>query len=172
MLYNSAKVTWSPASWGTSNIRRFFPLRIYSKIQTPVLKKRCYRRSKSDRDNYLTSQLLIQMLGFPLLVGLIIRLPRRLNSKDSTCQCRRHKTHKFGPCVGKTPWRREWQSAPGFLPGNPKVRGAWRARVHGWQRVGHDCVTERTDTVFIIKTWKGRHVFHTDNMPTSPHIFN
>ena len=37
----------------------------------------------------------------------------------------------FNPWVGKTPWRREWQPTPVFLPGESMDRGAWRATVHG-----------------------------------------
>ena len=37
--------------------------------------------------------------------------------KESACQCRRHKRHKFNPWVGKIPWRRERQPTPVFLPG-------------------------------------------------------
>ena len=41
-------------------------------------------------------------------------LPRWLSGKEATCQCRRC---RFEPWVGKSPWRREWQSTPIFLPG-------------------------------------------------------
>ena len=37
--------------------------------------------------------------------------------------------------VGKISWRREWQSTPVFLPGEPHEQ---RATVHGSQRVGHN----------------------------------
>ena len=30
---------------------------------------------------------------------------------------RRCRGHGFNPCVGRLPWRRKWQPAPGFLPG-------------------------------------------------------
>ena len=40
-------------------------------------------------------------------------LPRWLNGKESTCQCRRH---GFDPWVGKIPWRWKWQPTPVFLP--------------------------------------------------------
>ena len=40
--------------------------------------------------------------------------PGGLDGKESTCQCRRP---GFDPWVGKIPWRREWQPAPVFLPG-------------------------------------------------------
>ena len=47
-------------------------------------------------------------------------------------QGRRHKRPGFGPCVGKTPWRRAWQPTPVFLPEkSPMDRGAWQATVHG-----------------------------------------
>ena len=31
----------------------------------------------------------------------------------------------------ENPWRRKWQPAPVFLPGESHDRGAWRATVHG-----------------------------------------
>ena len=49
------------------------------------------------------------------------RLPRYCSGKESTCQCRRHKRHRFNPWVKKIPWSRKWQPAPVFLPG--KFRG-------------------------------------------------
>ena len=42
------------------------------------------------------------------------RLSWWLSRKESACQCRRH---VFDPWIGKTPWRRAWQPAPLFLPG-------------------------------------------------------
>ena len=39
------------------------------------------------------------------------------SSKEFACQCRRHKSHGFAPCVRKIPWRRKWQPTPVFLPG-------------------------------------------------------
>ena len=41
-------------------------------------------------------------------------LPRRLSEKESPCQCRRC---RFDPWVRKSPWRRNWQPTPVFLPG-------------------------------------------------------
>ena len=41
-------------------------------------------------------------------------LPRWLSSKETACQCRRH---KFNPWFRKIPWRRKWQPTPVFLPG-------------------------------------------------------
>ena len=39
------------------------------------------------------------------------------SGKEFACQCRRHKSHGFAPCVKKIPWRRKWQLTPGSLPG-------------------------------------------------------
>ena len=44
-------------------------------------------------------------------------LPRWLSGKESTCQCRRCKRHRFYPWVGKIPWRKKWQPSFVFLPG-------------------------------------------------------
>ena len=56
------------------------------------------------------------------LWGEILRLmkawlPTWLSGKESACQCRRHKRHKFDPWVRKIPWRKGWQPTPVFLPG-------------------------------------------------------
>ena len=37
--------------------------------------------------------------------------------KQSACQCRRCKRHRFDPWVGKIPWSRKWRPTPVFLPG-------------------------------------------------------
>ena len=60
----------------------------------------------------------IPQLFYPVIYlyqyGLLDGLPRWLNGKESTCQCRRP---GFDPWVGKIPWRRESQPTPVFLPG-------------------------------------------------------
>ena len=50
--------------------------------------------------------------------------------KESPCQYRRHKRHRFNPWVRKIPWRRAWQPSPVLLPGE-FYRGAYGATVHG-----------------------------------------
>jgi len=42
---------------------------------------------------------------------------RWLSGKESACQCRRHRRHRFNPWVRKISWRRKWQPTPVFLPG-------------------------------------------------------
>ena len=39
------------------------------------------------------------------------------NGKESICQCRRCKRHRFNPWVRKIPWSRKWRPTPVFLPG-------------------------------------------------------
>ena len=43
--------------------------------------------------------------------------PGGASGKESVCQCRGCRRHGFDPVVAKIPWRREWQPAPVFLPG-------------------------------------------------------
>ena len=40
------------------------------------------------------------------------RFPRWYSGKESTCQCRRHKRHRFDPWVRTIPWSRKWQPTP------------------------------------------------------------
>ena len=72
--------------------------------------------------------------------------------KESTCQCKRHRRHRFHLWVGRIPWRRKWQPIPIFLPGkfhgeepgglqsmgsqNEEEPGGLQSM--GSQRVGHD----------------------------------
>jgi len=62
---------------------------------------------------------------------MIGRLPRWLGGKESICQCRRCREHRFDPWVGKIPWRKKWQPTPVFLLGKSHGQmslagyGAW-----------------------------------------------
>ena len=45
----------------------------------------------------------------------------------------------FDPWLGKIPWRKKWQSTPGFLPGeSPWTEEPGRLQSMGSQRVGHN----------------------------------
>ena len=46
--------------------------------------------------------------------------PGGTSSKESSCQCRRHKRSRFDPWAGKMPWRKAWQPKPVFLPGESR----------------------------------------------------
>ena len=39
------------------------------------------------------------------------------SGKESTYQCRKHKSHGLNPWVEKMPWSRKWRPTPVFLPG-------------------------------------------------------
>ena len=52
-----------------------------------------------------------------------------LSGKESTCQCRRHKRCESDPWVGKIPWRRAWQPAPAFLPGESPWTEEWIKKI-------------------------------------------
>jgi len=39
------------------------------------------------------------------------------SGKESACQCKRYRRHRFNPWVGKIPWRRKLQPSSVFLPG-------------------------------------------------------
>ena len=66
-----------------------------------------------------------------------------LNSKESTCQCRRH---QFDPWIGKIPWRKKWQPTPVFLPGKSHgQRSLVGYSPWGCKRVGLDWATKRNN---------------------------
>ena len=55
-----------------------------------------------------------RLSDFPSLHNVAEGLPWWLSSKEPACQYRRC---RFNPWVGKVSWRRKWQPAPVFLPG-------------------------------------------------------
>ena len=46
---------------------------------------------------------------------MFIEIPRWLSGKESACQCRRLRRHRFDHWVGKIPWRRKWLPSPVFF---------------------------------------------------------
>ena len=82
---------------------------------TSVLQPHCIIFSWMD-SNYFRLwdvQSLLQLLKSIIAMGF----PGGASGKELTCQCRRHKRHRFHPWVWKIPWRRAWQAPPVFLPG-------------------------------------------------------
>ena len=63
----------------------------------------------------LSLQVLYFVLGHSL--AKFWGFPGGSSGKESTCQCRRHKRHRFSPWVGKSPWRSAWQSTSVSLLG-------------------------------------------------------
>ena len=66
------------------------------------------------RDTALTQP---RMSGVNYLGQAEKGLSRWCSGKESACQCRRLKRHRFDPWIGKIPWRRKWQPASVVLPG-------------------------------------------------------
>ena len=93
----------------------------------------------------VTSHLHFLLLGIYLFwkflingIILYVRLPRRLSSKESACQC---KTCELNPWIGKIPWRRKWQLTPAFSPGKSHGQRSLVGSM-GLQRVRQDWATE------------------------------
>ena len=68
-------------------------------------------------------------------------LPRWHSGKESDCQCRRCRRHRFDPWVGKIIWRRKWQPTPVFLP--EKLYG--QRSLVGYTLWGHKSQTGLSD---------------------------
>ena len=54
-----------------------------------------------------------------ILLSAILRVgfPGGVTGKEPTCQCRRHKRHRFNPWARKIPCSRKWHPIPVLLPG-------------------------------------------------------
>ena len=88
--------------------------------------------------------------------------------KESTCQCRRHKKHRFDPWVGKIPWRGKWQASLGFLPG----------KFHGQRRLagpspwgGKELDTQEHIRTHAVNTVINKIHFTLDKNNRSSHFF-
>ena len=69
--------------------------------------------------------------------------PGGASGKESACQCRRHKRHRFDPWIGKIPWRMAWQPTPVSLPGNSHGQRSLVGYRPCGRRVGHNLATEQ-----------------------------
>ena len=68
-------------------------------------------------------------------------LPRCLNGKESTCQCRRHRLH---PWAGKFLWRRKLKPTPVFFPRKShEQRNLAGPNPQGRKRVRHSLETNQ-----------------------------
>ena len=88
-------------------------------------------------------------------------LPRWLNGKEPNCQCRRF---GFNPWVEKIPWRRKWQPAPVFLPGESHGQ----RRLAGYSPWGH----KESDTTERLNNNNGekKKVFFPPCYTMNPHF--
>ena len=66
--------------------------------------------------------------------ALALGLPRWLSCKEPACQCRRRKRCRFNPWVRKISWRRKWQPASVFLPGESHGHKS-RVDYNPWRRI-------------------------------------
>ena len=60
-----------------------------------------------------------------------VRLPRWSSGRQSTCQYRRNRRHRFNPWVGRSPEGENGNPFQYSCLENFMDRGAWRATVHG-----------------------------------------
>ena len=66
-------------------------------------------------------------------------------------QCRRHRRPGFDPWVGKIPWRKAWQLALVFLPGESQgQRSLVGYSPRGCKRAGHDLVTKQQQQLVML----------------------
>jgi len=75
------------------------------------------RKEASFYTLYSTAPTLQSTPSQSLLVCLLLGFPGCASGKESACQSRGCKRCGFDPWVRKIPWRRTWQPAPVFLPG-------------------------------------------------------
>ena len=69
----------------------------------------------------------------------LMGFPAGSSGKESTCQCRRHKRHRFSSWAGKIPWKKAWQLTPISLPGESQwTEEPGRPQSMGLQNVGRD----------------------------------
>ena len=73
-----------------------------------------------------------------VLIAEIRGFPGGISGKNSTCQRRRRKRHRFDPWVGKISWRKAWQPTPVLNWRIPWTEEPGRPQSMGLQRVGHD----------------------------------
>ena len=68
-------------------------------------------------------------------------LPWWLSDKESSCQCRNLRRHRFNSWVGKIPWSRKWQ--PTLVQQSLAGSSLW-----GHRRVAHDLETKQQQIAF------------------------
>ena len=71
------------------------------------------------------------------------------SGKEPACQCRRHKRHRFGPRVGKIPWRKAWQLTAVLLPGESHGQRSLAGYGPVSQRVDMTETTQHADTWYM-----------------------
>ena len=100
---------------------------------------------------------LIELFGQPNTYRGIF-FPDGASSKESACQCRRHKRYGFNPWVRKIPWRRKQQPTPLFFPGEFHGQRSLAGYSPWGHRVRHDLATNTSGgTAAIFKPQRQSH---------------
>ena len=71
------------------------------------------------------------------------------SGQESTCQCGKSRRRRFDPWVWKIPWRRKWQCAPVFLPGESHGQRSL-AGYSPWSGKEPD-TTEHLSTISVVR---------------------
>ena len=88
-----------------------------------------------------------------------------LSSKESACQCRRH---RFSPWVGKIPWSRKWQPTPILLPRKLHGQRSLAATVH-WVSKCRTRLSIHTDTHTHTRTHTRTCTHKVESMSVGPY---
>ena len=92
------------------------------------------------------------MIKFKQEIMNLIGLPCRLSSKESACQCRRYRRHRFNPRPGRSPGEGKGNPLQYSCLGNPLDRGAWWATVHGVTKSQTQLSNKTTTTINLRAT--------------------
>ena len=107
-----------------SQTRSYLKLSLKSAYNFTKLKRSKRVRAREGNSNYKTEV-------WKKVASHVWSFPSWLNGKESTCQSRKHRGHGFDPWVGKNPGGGNGNPLQYSCLGNPMVRGAWWATVHG-----------------------------------------
>ena len=94
----------------------------------------------------------IQVRIFTLMLATVMHIRgtfQEAQGKESICQCRRCRRHRFDSWLGKIPWRRKWQPTSVFLPRRSCVQRC----LEGYSLWGHK---ESNSTQHVFSTCRTR----------------
>ena len=74
--------------------------------------------------------------------------PGGVNGQEPSCPCRRHKSCRFSPRLGKISWRSKWLPTPVFLPGEFHAQRSPADYSPRNCRVRHDWATNTSLSLF------------------------
>ena len=109
-------VLCNPVEWGLpgSSVHGILQAGILEWAAIPSSRGSSQSRDRTQVSHIAGRFFTIWATGFPC--GSVV--------KESACQCRKQRRHWLDPWVGKIPWRRKWQLALVFLPGESYGQGS------------------------------------------------